>query len=346
MTEISMIGLDLAKSVFQLHGVNAVGNVVLVKRLRRAQMMTFFERLSPCVIGMEACASAHDWARRLQSLGHEVRLLAPSDVKPYVRRGQKNDARDAAAICEAMQRPGMRFVPVKSVEQQSVLMLHKSRALLLRQRTMTVNALRGHLAEFGIVARTGFAGLRELVRQLRDETQMPLPILVRETLLALAMQIDALTQTIKSLEQKILAWHKNNEASRRLADIPGVGPLSASALVATIGDVTRFRSGRHLAAWLGLVPRQHSSGGHERLGRISKMGDPYLRRLLVLGATSMLNRARGSHAPSLAWTQSLLARKPARLVSVALANKTARIVWALLARGDVYRTMPLVMRAA
>lgn len=341
MTEVSMIGLDLAKAVFQVHGVDAAGDVVVRRQLRRGQMLGFFAKLAPCLVGMEACASSHYWARELARLGHEVRLLPPAYVKPYVKRGRKNDATDAAAICEAMASKGMTVVPVKTPEQQAGLMLHRARRLLVTQRTMLANAVRSHLAEFGIVAAPGEAGLGRLIAMAVDAADPSLPVVAREALAMLAAQMRDAEAKIEALDREILAWHRADEASRRLATIPGIGPVIASAIVATIGDPTRFRTGRDFAAWLGLVPSQHSSGGKTVLGPITKMGDRYLRALLVLGATAMLRRKNTGYGP---WLARLLARKPARQASVALANKMARIAWAILAQGGVYRA-PAAMTA-
>jgi len=335
--QISTIGLDLSKRVFQVHGVDAKGATVIRKRLRRSEVLGFFEKLAPCVVGLEACGAAHHWARELRALGHDARPMAPSYVKPYLKRGKKNDAADAEAICEAVVRPGMRFVGVKSVEQQGALMLHRSRDLLIRQRTMLVNALRGHMAELGIVAPRGIWRVKELAAIVADEADGRIPAVARPALAALIGQIAALNAPLRRLERAILAWHKGNETSRRLATVPGLGPLGASAIAATVGDARQFRSGRHFAAWLGLVPRQHSSAGKERLGRISKMGDRYIRRLLVIGATTRLRYARGRPTPDAEWINRLLTRRPARLVTVALANKMARIAWAVMARGEIYR---------
>jgi transposase len=333
---ITTIGLDLAKSVFQVHGIDAGGQVVLKKKLRRAELLKFFQTLPPCLIGMEACATAHYWARELCALSHEVRLMAPAYVKAYVRR-QKNDAADAEAICEAVQRPTMRFVPIKSAERQSVLVLHRTRELLVRQRTMLINAIRGHCAEFGMIVAQGARRVIELIEQVRLNEGSALPDLARSALLMMADQLSALAVQINALERRLLVWHRRDQASQRLATIPGVGVITATALAASVPDPSLFRSGREFAAFLGLVPRQKSSGGKDRLGRISKMGDGYLRKLLVVGATSVIRRARTSRSRSAAWVNALLERRPARVVTVAMANKTARIAWAVLARGEVYR---------
>jgi transposase len=339
--QVTITGIDLAKNVFQLHGVDGSGKVILRRTLRRSQVLPFFAGLAPCLIGMEACSSAHYWARELGALGHTVKLMPPSYVKPYVKRG-KNDVADAEAICEAVTRPTMRFVPVKSPEQQAVLMLHRTRALLMRQRTMAVNALRGHLAEFGLVAAQGTKGLAELVeRAFGSNADDAIPPLARRALAPLAAQLRELQAQIKAIEVELLAWHRANDASRRLETIPGVGFITATAIAATVTDPSHFTSGRQFAAWLGLVPRQNSSGGKERLGGISKMGDRYLRTLLVVGATSVIRYARGKNAAGAQWINALLVRRPARLVSVALANKTARIIWAVLVRGETYRAPAL-----
>src|SRR5947207_12240447 len=321
--QISTIGIDIAKNVFQVHGVDAAGKPVLKKQLRRGQMLEFFGKLPPCLIGMEACATSHHWARELKKLGHDVRLMPPSYVKAYRKRG-KNDAADAEAICEAVTRPNMRFVPVKTVEQQGVLVLHRARELLVRQRTMLVNGLRAHMAEFGIVVPQGIQRLPELVALLEDE-KTGIPQIAHEVLAAMVVQINNLTTSIRQMERRIVAWCRTNASARRLATIPGVGPITASALAATITDPTLFRSGRHLAACLGLVPRQHSTGGKAKLGRITKMADQYLRKLLIGGMTAVIRSARRTKAPAFAWVNALLERRPARLVSVALANKAAPI---------------------
>ncbi|TMK38579.1 MAG: IS110 family transposase [Alphaproteobacteria bacterium] len=341
--QVTTIGLDVAKRVFQIHGVEAAGAVVIRRKLRRSELLQFFAHLAPCLVGIEACATAHFWARELGAFGHQVRLVPPSYVKAYLKRG-KNDAADAEAICEAVTRPNMRFVPVKTVEQQGVLVLHRARELLVRQRTMLVNGLRAHMAEFGIVVPQGIQRLPELVALLEDE-KTGIPQIAHEVLAAMVVQINNLTTSIRQMEKRIVAWCRTNAAARRLSTIPGVGPITASALAATITDPTLFRSGRHLAAWLGLVPRQHSTGGKAKLGRITKMGDQYLRKLLIVGMTAVIRSARRTKAPAFAWVNALLERRPARLVSVALANKAARIAWAILIRGETYRA-PAITAAA
>lgn len=337
MEQTITIGLDLAKTVFQVHGIDAAGKVMVRRQLRRAELLSFFGELPACVVGMEACGSAHHWARQIGALGHTVRLLPPARVQPYVQPGKKNDAADAAAICEAVGRPHMQFVPVKSAEQQGVLMLHRARDLLVRQRTMLINALRGHLAEFGQIAAQGKGNFAKLLTNLEGEAGSALPELARTALRLLAAQIDDANAKIEALEKQIVARHRDDEASLRLASIPGIGPIIASALAAAVPDASVFKSGRQFAAWLGLVPRQHSTGGKQRLGSITKAGDRYLRRLLVIGATGLIRYRRANVPGGLAWLQALLARKPARLVSVALANKMARIAWAILRRGGIYR---------
>jgi transposase len=333
MEQVSTIGLDLAKNVFQVHGLGAAGDVLVRKQLRRADVLKFFAGLPPCLVGMEACATAHHWARELGKLGHTVRLMPPTYVKPYVKRG-KTDVADAEAIAEAVTRPTMRFVAVKTVDQQAVLMLHRVRDLLVRQRTMLVNAFRGHLAEFGIVTARGPGGVTAAIAALH-EARDSLPEPARVALHGLVEQLRMVRDEIAKVEKRIVAWHRACDASRRLATIPGIGPITASAIAATVPDATLFQSGRQFAAWLGLTPRTHGSGGKERLGGICKRGDGYIRRLLVTGATSVIRLARQDNASKI-WAARLLERKPARLVSVALANKTARIAWAVLARNQSY----------
>ena len=292
---ITTLGLDLAKSVFQAHGVDADGKTVLVKKLHRKQMIPFFSKLPPCLIGVEACATAHHWARTLIAMGHEVRLMPPSYVKSYVKRG-KSDALDAEAICEAVQRPTMRFVPVKTVEQQGILAAHRTRSLLVRQRTMAANALRAHLAEFGLVANPGIANLVKLTEQVLEEEDS-LPGYARRALDILIRRLAELTDEIDVLDRELQAWHVGNEVSRRLAAIPGIGVITATAIAATVTDPGQFRSGRQFAAWLGLTPQQHSTGGKTRLGGISKQGDRYLRRLLVVGATAVMRHSKDKTTP-------------------------------------------------
>jgi transposase len=329
--QIATIGVDLAKHVFQLHGIGPDGCVVLRRKLRRAQMMTFFAGLPPCLIGMEACATAHHWARELRTLGHEVRLMPAHYVKAYVKRG-KNDAADAEAICEAVTRPTMRFVAIKTKEQQAVLVMHRTRDLLVRQRTQLVNALRGLLGEFGISEPQGIRHVGRLRAHLEEET---VPEAGREVLRLLVEQLDELEQRVDAVEARMRSWHRGSPISQRLAKIPGIGPLIASAIVATVADPSVFRSGRQFAAWLGLVPRQNSTGGKQRLGRITCHGDAYIRRLLIIGAQSALQRSK--EIKENAWVKGLLSRCARLKVAVALANKTARIAWALMAKDDVYR---------
>jgi len=336
---IKTLGIDLAKSVFQLHGVDCHGEIVLQKKLRRSAVLSFLLKLEPCLVGMEACASGHFWAREITALGHEVRLISPAYVKPYVKRS-KNDAADAEAICEAVTRPNMRFVSIKSVEQQSVLVLHRSRDLLVRQRTMIMNAIRAHIAEFGVITGQGSSKVVDLIARLRSDDDLGLPPLAGVAIEGLAVQLDCLTEQIQGIERQLLLWHRQNPASQRLETIPGVGIITATALAASVPDPSVFKSGREFAAYLGLVPRQNSSGGKEKLGRISKMGNGYLRRLLVVGATSVVRRAETTHSKTGVWVRSLLERKPTRLVTVAIANKTARTAWALLTKEETYRAAP------
>jgi transposase len=343
--EISTVGLDLAKSIFQVHGVDGAGQVVVRKTLRRSQVLPFFSKLSPCLIGMEACGTSHHWARELSRLGHEVRLMPPAYVKPYVKRG-KTDANDAEAICEAVTRPTMRFVPVKAPEQQAALALHRTRGLLVKQRTQLVNMIRSLLAEFGIETARGLHHALELAARLAGGQAPEVPELAQRVAAGLARQIGALQVQLAMLEKELLAWHRSNELSQRLATIPGVGVVSATALAASVTDPGRFRSGRQFAASLGLTPLQNSSGGKERMGRISRMGDRYLRRLLVVGMTSLVRRARakpGSVDPRIS---AMLQRRPARVVTVAAANRTARVAWAIMVRGGVYRKPALLADAA
>jgi transposase len=344
MGEVSTIGLDIAKSVFQVHGVDVDGAVVIRKRVSRAKVLEFFSTLPCCVVGIEACPSAHHWSRELRALGHTVRLMPPSYVKAYLKRS-KNDANDAAAICEAVTRPSMRFVPTKSEQQQSGLMLHRSRQLLVRQRTMLSNAVRGHLAELGIISAKGRNGTAELFKILANEKDDRIPAAARFSLDVLARQHAAITAEIGALEKCIHAWHRSSEESRRLEQIPGVGPIVATALIAEVGDWKEFSSGRSLAAWIGLVPKQHSTGGKERLGGISKQGNRYLRWLLVVGAMAVIRYAR-QHGTQRLWLARILERRPIRVAAVALANKIARIAWAMMVRGERFKEPTLLPAAA
>jgi transposase len=337
--QVSTMGVDLAKSVFQVHGVDAAGEVVVAKKLKRAQVLGFFAGLAPCRVGLEACGSAHHWGRQLAELGHDVRLVSPKDVKPYVRRN-KTDAADAAAICEAVGRPHMRFVPIKSVERQAVLSMHKARALLIAQRTRTMNALRGHLAEYGVVAPVGVRGFAALSERLAAGDLGEAPDFLTRALRALGEMLAGLQTAIRRIEREILAWHRQNKDSRRLAEAPGFGLLSSSAIAAALVEPAAFRSGRDFAASLGLTPRIEATGGKARLGRISKRGDRYLRRLLVSGAQSWLLSPRAKADP---WIARLLAEKPRGQVAVAVANKMARVAWAMIARDQPYRPRQAAM---
>jgi len=334
--EITTLGIDLAKSVFQLHGVDAAGQIVLMKKLRRNAVLEFMSALPPCLVGIEACGSSHFWAREITALGHDVRLIPPAYVKPYVKR-QKNDMADAEAICEAVTRPNMRFVPIKTPGQQGVMVLHRTRKLLIRQRTMMLNSFRSHLAEFGVIAPQGPRHVVKLAKALKDGEHDDLPEVARTALLGFARQLEMLAAEIRLLDNQLRAWHRQSAVSQRLQTIPGVGFITATAMAASVPDPAAFASGRQFAAFLGLVPRQNSSGGKDRLGRISKMGDPYLRTLLVNGATSVIRRVGRDDSATGIWIRRLLDKKPARVVTVAIANKTARIIWAVLLRGDVYR---------
>ena len=336
MTEVSTIGLDLAKTVFQVHGVDVSGETVIRRQLRRRQVLPFFRKQPACLVGVEACATSHHWARELGALGHAVRIMPAHYVKPYVKRN-KNDAADAEAICEAVTRPSMRFVAVKTAEQQSKLMMHRTRELLVRQRTMLVNAIRAHMAEFGVVARVGLPQVRELLEVIADGADKRIPPLARTCLAGLARQLLSLEREISAAEPRIHAWHRANQVSQRLETIPGIGPITASALAASITDPSVFRSGRELAAWIGLVPRQTSTGGKARLGRISKAGDHYLRWLLVAGAMTVIRHGRRTNFAKRPWLADLVAHKPTKVAAVALANKNARTAWALLANGGTYR---------
>lgn len=334
MGETTIIGLDVAKQIFQVHGVSADGKVTVKRQLRRSQMLGFFGKLTRCVVGLEACGGSHFWAREIRALGHDVRLIPPAYVKPYVKRG-KTDAVDAEAICEAVSRPTMRFVPIKTAECQAALMVLKTRDLLVRQRTQAINALRGHLAEVGIVEAKGAAKVEMLFEIIRDENDGRLPPAARTALKMLTEQIEALTERVDTLERKIVAEVRRDDTMRRLTTIPGIGPITAATIQALVPDPGAFTSGRHFAAWIGLTPKMHSSGGKERLGNISKMGNPALRSLLVVGATAVSRQVRRGATIS-PWLTALLARRPAKVAAIALANKMARIAWALLTKGGEF----------
>ena len=335
MDKVHIIGFDLAKQVFQAHGADTSGATLFRRKLRRAEVLPFFRKMPSCIVAMEACGGAHHWAREISALGHEVRLVPPAYVKPFVKRG-KTDAADAEAISEAAVRKSMRFVPVKSAEQQASAMVLKSRALLVRQQTQLINALRGHLSELGIVATVGMRGLAILIAMLRDEADLRIPRRARLALSELADQIDMIGLQIRKLERGLVEQVKEDDELRRLTTIPGVGVMIAASIKAHVPDVEGFKSGRHFAAWLGLTPKPRSSGGKERLGGISKMGNPMLRSLLVLGAASVLRRVKANGGgPS--WLVALLGRRPFKVVAVALANKMARMIWALLSKGGVYQ---------
>jgi transposase len=336
MGDVITIGVDLAKSVFQVHGVDSEGAVLVRRQLRRRQVLPFFEKLPPCLVGMEACATAHHWGREIERLGHRVRLMPPRYVKAYVKT-QKNDAADAEAICEAVTRPTMRFVELKTCEQQSILVLHRTRQLFVRQRITLINAIRAHLAEFGIVAPIGRNGVEKLLQTIGDGQDARIPDVARTCLEVLAMQLQLVNRHILETDRRVLAWHRSNEASRRLDRIPGIGPLIATALVASVPNPQAFKSGRDLAAWIGLVPKQNSSGGKERLGGISKHGNRYLRTLLTIGALSVIRYAETHGTAHRPWLTRLLERRPAKVAAVALANKIARMAWAVMARGEAYR---------
>ncbi len=342
MEQMATIGLDIAKSVFQVHGIGKSGSVVVQRRLRRSQVLAFFSKQSPCVVGIEACASSHFWAREIGALGHDVRLMPAAYVKPYGKR-QKNDAADAEAICEAVTRPTMRFVQVKSPEQQSIMVLHKTRQMVMRQRTKLANTIRAHMAEVGIVAPIGRKGLELLLEIIRQDEDGCLQDTSRSCLLMLADQFSMVKAHILELDRAIVADVRRNESAKRLMAIPGVGPLLASAMVAAVPDPAMFKSGRNLAAWIGLVPRQSSSGGKERLGGITKQGNRYLRQLLFVGAMAVIRYAE-RHGTRRPWLVRLMARRQTKVAAAALANKTARMIWAIMTTGERYRE-PLLQAA-
>lgn len=332
---IIRIGIDIAKSVFQIHGVDNQDNAVLKRQLRRSQMLPFFARLTPCLIGIEACSSAHYWARELEKFGHTVKLIAPQFVKPYVKNN-KNDANDAEAICEAVSRPTMRFVPIKSIEQQDIQSVHRIRSELVKQRTAKVNQIRGLLAERGIVSQSRVEPLRKDLPCILEDATNSLTDRFRRLLSALREDLMGLDARISELDREIAAIAQDNTAAQRLQQIPGIGPVTATALVASISDASAFKKGRDLAAWLGLTPGQHSSGGKERLLGITKRGDSYLRTLLIHGARAVLRTAEEKEDPRSRWLVSLKERRNQNIAAVAMANKNARIVWALLSRNEEY----------
>lgn len=332
----STIGLDLAKHKFHVHAVDAAGSSIKAAALRRSEMIKFFQNAKPCLVGMEACATAHYWARELMKLGHEVKLIPPSYVKPFVRRGAKNDAADAAAICEAVRRPHMRFVPVKSESNQAFLMLHRARGLLVRQRTMTVCAIRAHLSEFGIVFGQGRQRIETIMPSI-EEVAASLPEHARFALNSLIRAVGELNTQIDGIETKLAEVGRSDPVSNLLSSIPGVGPITSTAIAATVPDAKMFRSGREFAAWLGLTPRQNSSGGTTRLGGITKQGDAYLRHLLVIGARNIVRYPKARAKVGGAWIDTLLQRRRPMIVAVAVANKLARIIWAMMTSGEMFR---------
>lgn len=334
--QVTTVGLDLAKNIFRVHGITAEGSVAFNRALRRSQVLTFFERLAPCLVGIEACGTSHYWARALSKLGHQVRLIPPAYVKPYVKRG-KSDAADAEAICEAVGRPTMRFVAIKSPEQQAMLCLHRARELTVRQRTQIVNMLRGLLAEFGHVTAKNIERASALARGILKGDGPELPEMADAVIASLCQQLLLLNDKVRWFARQIATASRLDERVRLLQTIPGVGPITASAIVATVGTPDQFRGGREFAAWIGLTPINRSSGGKERLGRISKMGDRYLRRLLVIGMTARVRAARTRPDRADPWATALMERKPVRLATVAMANKTARIIWAVLTRNEPYK---------
>ena len=336
MQTVTTVGLDFAKSVFQAHCIDADNVVVMRQQLRRSRVLGFFMKLSPCLVGIEACASSHHWSRQLQALGHAVRLMPPAYVKPYLKR-QKNDAADAEAICEAVRRPNMRFVATKTPDQQACLMLHRTRHLFIRHQTSLINAIRAHLAEFGIVAPVGRNGVEVLLDVVADPDDGRVPEIARQCLAALGNQLQSLKAQILEFDRRINAWHRSSETSRRLDDLPGVGPALATALVASVPDPRVFRSGRDFSAWIGLVPKQNSSGGKERLGNITKQGDRYLRSLFCAGALAVIRYAKIHGTRYRPWLSKLLERRPTKVAAIALANKIARMAWAMMAKNESYR---------
>ena len=333
--KITTIGIDLAKEVFQIHGINEHGKVMLRKQLRRNAMIKYFANLAPCLIGMEACGSAHYWARKLSELGHTVKLMSPQFVKPYVKTN-KHDMADAEAICEAVSRPNMRFVPIKNVEQQAILSVHRARQGLVKGRTAQANQIRGLLAEFGIVIPQSIHSIAKRIPDILEDAENGLPGIMRHLLRRLNDHLVELNRQVEELELQIKLWHKNNEVSQKLEAIPGIGPITASAIVATVGDAREFKSGRQFSAWFGLVPKQYSSGGKQTLLGISKRGDTYLRTLLIHGARAVVRFAENKAEPE-SWLRKLMVRRNKNIAAVALANKNARIIWALLAKDRTFR---------
>jgi len=331
------VGIDLAKNVFQVHGVNEHSKKVFNRQIRRNQMIAFFTQLAPCLIGMEACSGAHYWARRLQALGHTVKLMAPQFVKPYVKTN-KHDAADAEAICEAVTRPSMRFVPIKNTEQQAVLSIHRARQGFVKARTAQANQIRGLLLEYGITIPQGIKNITKRVPEILEDGENELPGIFRQLLERLSEHLKDLDSQVDELDTQIHIWHQQNEASKRIACVPGIGPITATALIASIGDASSFTNGRQLAAWLGLVPRQHSSGGKTLLQGISKRGDTYLRTLLVHGGRSVVRVSSAKTLPTYRWLVDLEKRRNRNIAAVALANKNARIVWALLTQNREYQS--------
>jgi transposase len=340
---ITMIGVDTAKSVFQLHGVDETGRPAIKRKLNRSDLLPFFQRQPACLVVMEACGAAHYWARALRGLGHEVQLIAPEAVKPFVKKGKKNDAADAAALCAAASRPDTKFVPIKSPEQQGLLALHTVRSLLVKQRTMLTNSIRGLATEFGLVAPKGIHKIDELVERVEADPETPIPArLAIKELYNRCLEVET---SLEVVGRSIVSHARNDNLARRLATIPGVGVITASLISATVADATVFARARDFAAWLGLVPRQNSTGGKTRLGRITKAGNREIRTYLVLGATAMIRRAEGWNSKAGTWTRSLLQRRPTRLVTVALANKMARIAWAVMTRNEIYHAEGRVVPA-
>jgi len=342
---ITMIGLDTAKSVFQVHGVDSAGKVQLKRKLRRDELIPFFEKQEKCIVVIEACGAGHHWARVLTGLGYDVKLIAPEACRPFVKKGKKNDPADAAALCEAARRPDIKFVPIKTTEQQAVLALHSVRSLLVKQETMLANAMRGLATEFGVTVPKGMSKLGDLITLVDADTTIPES--ARQAIGELHSHCGVVTARIATFEARIADHARHDETARRLATVPGIGPITASLIAATVGDnIGAFKSARHFAAWLGLVPRQHSTGGKTRLGRITKAGNKEIRKLLVLGATSMVYRAAQWNSAAGVWVRGVLERRPVRLATVALANKMARIAWALMTRNEVYRAKGRVAATA